>query len=58
MIEMLGAERLFYGKLGAATPFTLRLDATLPPPQAGDWLHLAFNPLHLHRFDAQTGQRL
>jgi sn-glycerol 3-phosphate transport system ATP-binding protein len=58
MIEMLGAERLVYGKLGAATPFTLRLDATLPSPQAGDWLHLAFNPLHLHRFDAQTGQRM
>jgi sn-glycerol 3-phosphate transport system ATP-binding protein len=58
MIEMLGAERLVYGKLGAATPFTLRLDATLPSPQAGDWLHLAFNPLHLHRFNTQTGQRL
>jgi sn-glycerol 3-phosphate transport system ATP-binding protein len=58
MIEMLGAERLIYGKLGSATPFTLRLDATLPPPQPGAQLHLAFNPEHLHRFDAKTGQRL
>ena len=58
MIEMLGAERLIYGKLGAGTPFTLRLDATLAPPQPGDWLHLAFSPEYLHRFDAKTGLRL
>ena len=57
MMEMLGAERLVYGKLGSATPFTLRLDATLAPPRPGDVLHLSFRPEHLHHFDTQTGRR-
>ena len=32
MVEMLGAERLIYGRLGDA-PFTVRIEATLTPPQ-------------------------
>ena len=57
MLEMLGAERLVYGRLGAAG-FTLRLDATLPPPRAGDAVGLAVEPQHLHWFDSATGQRV
>ena len=34
-LEMLGAERLVYGRLGE-TLFTVRLDATLPHPKVGD----------------------
>src|SRR5262245_24078757 len=35
MIEMLGAERLVYGRIGDAL-FTVRLDGTLAPPKVGD----------------------
>ncbi len=57
MIEMLGAERLVYGRLGDAL-FTLRIDATLPSPQVGETIRLDATPEHLHWFDATTGQRV
>jgi sn-glycerol 3-phosphate transport system ATP-binding protein len=57
MLEMLGAERLVYGRLGTA-PFTQRLDATLPPPKAGQTVGLHVAPEHLHWFDAASGQRV
>ena len=57
MIEMLGAERLVYGRLGDAL-FTLRIDATLPSPQVGETIRLAATPEHVHWFDATTGQRV
>ena len=57
MIEMLGAERLVYGKLGDAA-FTLRIDATLRPPKPGDTVKLHVQPQHLHWFDSSSGQRL
>jgi glycerophosphoryl diester phosphodiesterase len=34
LLEMLGAERLVYGRLGD-TMFTLRIESTLPPPKPG-----------------------
>ncbi len=60
VLEMLGAERLVYGRLGgsAGAPFTLRIDGMLTPPKAGDTLHLHVAPERLHWFDSQTGQRL
>ena len=60
MLEMLGAERLVYGRLGStdAAGFTLRLDATLPPPKPGAAVGLGVRPQHLHWFDSHTGQRL
>ncbi|MDN3920878.1 sn-glycerol-3-phosphate import ATP-binding protein UgpC [Roseateles violae] len=58
MIEMLGAERLVYGRLGEATPFTLRIDATETPPELGATLRLAITAQHLHWFDPQTQQRV
>ena len=57
MVEMLGAERLVYGRLGEAS-ITLRVDATRPAPLAGDTLNLAVSAGHLHWFDPQSGERL
>ncbi len=57
VVEMLGAERLIYGRLGDA-PFTVRLDATLPPPAPGSTLTVAVDAAHLHWFDPQTQQRV
>jgi sn-glycerol 3-phosphate transport system ATP-binding protein len=56
-LEMLGAERLVYGRLGGAL-FTVRLDATLAPPKIGETVSLAASPDHLHWFDAATRQRV
>jgi sn-glycerol 3-phosphate transport system ATP-binding protein len=57
MLEMLGAERLVYGKLGGAA-FTLRIEATLAPPKPGDTVRLSVKPEHLHWFDSRSGQRV
>ncbi len=57
MVEMLGAERLVYGRLGGAA-FTLRIDATLPTPHAGDTIRLHVAGEHLHWFDRETQQRV
>ncbi len=57
MLEMLGAERLVYGRLGDAG-FTLRLDATLPPPKPGETVQLHVAREHLHWFDSASGQRV
>jgi sn-glycerol 3-phosphate transport system ATP-binding protein len=57
LVEMLGAERLVHGRLGD-TLFTLRIDATLPSPRAGDTVHLRVNSARLHWFDRETQQRL
>ncbi len=56
-LEMLGAERLVYGRIGE-TLFTLRIDATRTPPKAGDTVSLATAAAQLHWFDAATSQRL
>jgi sn-glycerol 3-phosphate transport system ATP-binding protein len=57
MLEMLGAERLVYGRLGTAA-FTLRIEATLTPPKPGDVVQMHVQPQHLHWFDSSTGQRV
>jgi len=57
VVEMLGAERLVYGKLGDAA-FTLRLDGTLPPPKPGDTVHLTADAARLHWFDGTSKARL
>ena len=56
-LEMLGAERLVYGRLGE-TLFTVRIDATLTPPRVGDTVSLQAAPAHLHWFDAATQHRV
>jgi sn-glycerol 3-phosphate transport system ATP-binding protein len=57
MLEMLGAERLVYGRLGGAG-FTLRIDATRAPPKGGTSVNLKVPAEHLHWFDSGTGQRV
>ncbi len=57
MIEMLGAERLVYGRLGDAA-FTLRIDATRAAPRLGETVGLNVPGEHLHWFDAGSGQRV
>ena len=57
VVEMLGAERLVYGRLGDA-PFTLRLDGTLPAPMPGSRLPLQAPAARLHWFDTDSGRRL
>jgi sn-glycerol 3-phosphate transport system ATP-binding protein len=56
-LEMLGAERLVYGRVGE-TLFTVRLDATLTPPKVGDLVTLSTTPEQLHWFDATTTKRV
>jgi sn-glycerol 3-phosphate transport system ATP-binding protein len=57
VVEMLGAERLIYCKLGENS-FTVRLDATLPAPIVGNVLTVAVEAQRLHWFDPQTRQRV
>ncbi len=57
LIEMLGAERLVHGRV-AGQAFTVRVDATLTPPRAGDTLTLQGPPERLHWFDGATGHRV
>ena len=57
MVEMLGAERLVYARLGESL-FTVRIDATLAPPAPGDTLSVLMKPEHLHWFDPVTQQRV
>jgi len=57
VVEMLGAERLVYCRLGDAS-FTVRVDATLVAPTPGATLTVAVEPRHLHWFDPQTQQRV
>ncbi len=57
LLEMLGAERLVYGKLGDAA-FTLRIEGILPPPQPGSTVQLHVQAQQLHWFDSSSGQRV
>jgi sn-glycerol 3-phosphate transport system ATP-binding protein len=57
VIEMLGAERLIYGRLGNEL-FTLRMDATRVPPRVGDTVMLDAPEQQLHWFDATTQRRV
>jgi len=61
VVEMLGAERLIHGRLGASTgavQVTVRVESTSHNAVAGQVLQLAAAPEHLHWFDAQSGQRV
>ena len=57
VLEMLGAERLVYGHIGNSA-FTLRMESTETPPQAGDEVALHVPAEHVHWFDAETGLRV
>ncbi len=57
VLEMLGAERLVYAKLGSQS-FTLRIDGTLVPPAMGQTVQIGASAEHLHWFDPASGRRI
>ena len=56
-VELLGAERLVHAHLGSET-LTLRLDANLNAPSAGQTFRATPKEGCLHYFNAETGKRL
>ena len=60
-LEMLGAERLVYGRWthGAGDELvTIRCDEAQPVPELGSTIHVTPRAGRLHAFDAATGKRL
>jgi sn-glycerol 3-phosphate transport system ATP-binding protein len=57
MTELLGAERLIYGKLADAAMIIVRINATDTAPKRGDTISVAPQTKYLHWFDAQ-GKRI
>jgi len=55
--ELLGAERLVHAHLGHET-LTLRLDASMAAPKAGELFHAKPKEGCVHHFNAETGKRL
>ncbi len=55
-VELLGAERLVYARLGGE-PLIVRVEEGTLHPQPGDTLRVAPRPDRLHGFDAGTGKR-
>ena len=56
-VEMLGAERLIYGRLGDET-IVVRIDEGAQPPQPGQTLQVTPRAGRTHAFDADTGKRI
>ncbi|MBP6897723.1 sn-glycerol 3-phosphate transport system ATP-binding protein [Pseudacidovorax sp. 1753] len=56
-VELLGAERLVYGRIGDEQ-IVMRTDADKPAPKVGDTLRLGASEERLHWFDAGSGKRL
>ncbi len=55
-VELLGAERLVYGRIGEEQ-LIMRIDEGLPAPAAGDTVKIAARRDKLHWFDAGSGKR-
>ena len=55
-VELLGAERLVYGRIGDEQ-IIMRTDAADQPPTAGDTVHISAPQDSLHWFDAGSGKR-
>ena len=56
-VELLGAERLVYARLGDEH-LIVRMDEGRPSPAPGSSLTVTARPERLHAFDAATGKRL
>jgi sn-glycerol 3-phosphate transport system ATP-binding protein len=56
-VELLGAERLVHAHLGNET-LTLRLDASMAAPKAGELFQAKPKAGCIHHFSAETGKRL
>jgi sn-glycerol 3-phosphate transport system ATP-binding protein len=57
MTELLGAERLIYGKLTDSAQIIVRINATDLAPRQGQTIHVSPQTKHLHWFD-DKGKRL
>ncbi len=57
VIEMLGAERLVYGRV-CGQLFTVRMEETVVPPRVGDTVALQTTAEMVHWFDATTKKRI
>jgi sn-glycerol 3-phosphate transport system ATP-binding protein len=57
LVEMLGAERLVHGRIGAHE-VVVRIDAGAPAPAAGGTWSVQASPDQLHVFDVGTGVRV
>ncbi len=55
-VELLGAERLIYGRIGEEQ-LIMRVDEGQTPPTAGDTVRIAARQDKLHWFDAGSGKR-
>ncbi|MDM0112951.1 sn-glycerol-3-phosphate ABC transporter ATP-binding protein UgpC [Variovorax sp. J22R133] len=56
-VEMLGAERLIYGRV-SGEELVMRTDEGVAPPAIGSTIRIAARPDKLHWFDAGSGKRL
>ncbi|MBO9516298.1 MAG: TOBE domain-containing protein, partial [Variovorax sp.] len=56
-VELLGAERLIYGRIGEEQ-LVMRVDEGQVAPVAGDTMRIAARPDKLHWFDAGSGKRM
>jgi sn-glycerol 3-phosphate transport system ATP-binding protein len=56
-VELLGAERLIYSRIGDET-LVMRADESAPAPAPGEMVRIAARPDRLHWFDAASGKRL
>jgi sn-glycerol 3-phosphate transport system ATP-binding protein len=56
-IELLGAERLIYGRIGDE-PIIMRADESAVPPEVGTTVQMAARKDRLHWFDAGSGKRV
>ncbi|RYY91663.1 MAG: TOBE domain-containing protein, partial [Comamonadaceae bacterium] len=56
-VELLGAERLVYGRIGDEA-IIMRTDEAAHPPKPGDTVKVAARPDRLHWFDAASGKRV
>src|SRR3954468_9859676 len=56
-VEMLGAERLVYGRMGAE-PIIVRIEENRPVPAPEQVIRVKPREDRLHRFDAGTGKRI
>ncbi|MGV3493366.1 MAG: sn-glycerol-3-phosphate ABC transporter ATP-binding protein UgpC [Ramlibacter sp.] len=56
-VEMLGAERLIYGRIGGEQVI-VRIEEGRPTPEADQLFHVRPREDRLHRFDAASGKRI
>jgi sn-glycerol 3-phosphate transport system ATP-binding protein len=56
-VELLGAERLVYGRIGDESVI-VRIEEGLPSPKVDQTIHVRPRESRIHWFDASTGKRI